>query len=143
MLIFSWPCALPESKFWIILAISSWEVIEDKRLLVKYCIFVGRVLPLFFRKHCFEKNELKCSAFSKKLVTNLFSWNNGGIKGIFLLFKGTLMQIWKSPYMFVLMQKQNSENFPFWTLGIVELYTRKVCKMFVYKHSETIEYVKN
>ena len=27
--------------------------------------------------------------------------------------KGTLMQIWKSPYMFVLIQKQNSENFPF------------------------------
>ena len=57
--------------------------------------------------------------------------------------KGILMQIWKSPYMFVLMQKQNSENFPFWILGILELYTRKVCKMFVYKHTETIEYVKN
>ena len=53
------------------------------------------------------------------------------------------MQIWKSPYMFVLMQKHNSENFQFWILGILELYTRKVCKVFVYKHAETIEYIKN
>ena len=35
------------------------------------------------------------------------------------------------------------ENFPFLITGILELYTRKVCEMFVYKHIETIEYVKN
>ena len=29
----------------------------------------------------------KSSAFSVKSVTNLFSWNNGGIRGVFLLFK--------------------------------------------------------
>ena len=28
-------------------------------------------------------------------------------------------------------------------LGILELYTRTVCEMFVYKHTETIEYIKN
>ena len=28
-------------------------------------------------------------------------------------------------------------------LGILELYNRKVCKMFVYKHTETVKYVKN
>ena len=28
-------------------------------------------------------------------------------------------------------------------LGILELYTRKLCEMFIYKHTETIEYVKN
>ena len=27
-------------------------------------------------------------------------------------------------------------------LEILELYTRKVCEMFVYKRTETIEYVK-
>ena len=53
------------------------------------------------------------------------------------------MQIWKSPYMFVFMEKQNSENFVLWILGILELHTRKVCEMFVYKHAETKEYVKN
>ena len=53
------------------------------------------------------------------------------------------MQIWKSPYIFLFIWKQQPENFGFLTLGIVELYTCKVCEMFVYKHTETIEYVKN
>ena len=35
------------------------------------------------------------------------------------------------------------ENFAFLILGILELYARKVCKMFVYKHTEAIEVVKN
>ena len=45
--------------------------------------------------------------------------------------------------MFVLIWKYYPENFVFLILGILELYTRKVCEMFVYKHTETIEYVKN
>ena len=73
-------------------------------------------------------------------------------KGIFLhaiivretiIVKGTLMQIWKSPYMFVLIQKKYPENLALLVLRILELYTRKVCKLFVYKYTETIEYVKN
>ena len=28
-------------------------------------------------------------------------------------------------------------------LGILKLYTRKVCEIFIYKHTETTEYVKN
>ena len=44
--------------------------------------------------------------------------------------------------MFVLLQKY-PENSAFLILGILELYTRKVCEIFVYKHTETIEYVKN
>ena len=35
------------------------------------------------------------------------------------------------------------ENFAFLIQRIHELYTRKVCEMFAYKHSETKEYVKN
>ena len=53
------------------------------------------------------------------------------------------MQIWKSPYTFVFMQKWYAENFAFLFLRILELYNRKVCEMFVYKHTEAIEYVKN
>ena len=34
------------------------------------------------------------------------------------------------------------ENFTFLILKIFELFTRKICEMFVYKHTETIEYVK-
>ena len=45
--------------------------------------------------------------------------------------------------MFVFIKKSYPENFAFLFLRILELDTRKVCKMFVYKHRETIEYVKN
>ena len=41
--------------------------------------------------------------------------------------KGTLMQIWKYPYIFVFKQKQYPENFTFLPLRILELFTRKVC----------------
>ena len=59
------------------------------------------------------------------------------------LFKGTLMQIRKSPFIFVFIQKWYPENFVFLFLRFLELHTRKVCEMFVYKHKETTEYVKN
>ena len=56
-----------------------------------------------------------------------------GIKGHFfnelrVSFKVTLMQIWKSPYMFVFIWKQYLENFAFLILIILELFPRKVCK---------------
>ena len=57
-------------------------------------------------------------------------------------FKGTLMQIWKSLCMYLFIWKYYPENFAFLILRIIELYTRKVCVMFVYKHTETKEYVK-
>ena len=52
------------------------------------------------------------------------------------------MGIWISPYRFVFIQKQYSGVFEFLLPRILELYARKVCEMFVYKHTETIEYVK-
>ena len=52
------------------------------------------------------------------------------------------MQIWKPAYMFLFKQEYYPENVEFWTLRILELYNRKVCEMFVYKYTETIEYVK-
>ena len=36
-----------------------------------------------------------------------------------------------------------NENFSFLIVRILDLYTHKVCEIFVYKHSETIEYIKN
>ena len=41
--------------------------------------------------------------------------------------KGTLMQIWKSSYMFAVIWKQNPENFAFLILIILELFAREVC----------------
>ena len=43
--------------------------------------------------------------------------------------KGTLMQIWKSPNMFVFTQKQYPENLAFLILRILKLFTREVCKL--------------
>ena len=45
--------------------------------------------------------------------------------------------------MLVFIKKYYPENFAFLILVILELYTHKVCKILVYKHTETIEYVKN
>ena len=45
-----------------------------------------------------------------------------------ITLKGTLMQIGKSPYMFVFIQKQYPENFAFLIQRILELFAREVCK---------------
>ena len=37
-------------------------------------------------------------------------------------FKGTIMQIWKFPYMFVFIQKYYPENSAFLILGILEIF---------------------
>ena len=44
--------------------------------------------------------------------------------------------------MFVFVEKQYTENLALLIPRVFELFTRKVCKMFVYKHTEKIEYVK-
>ena len=44
--------------------------------------------------------------------------------------------------MLLFIQKYYPENFAFLILRILELFTSKVYEMFVYKHTETIEYVK-
>ena len=41
------------------------------------------------------------------------------------------------------MNTYSNENFTFLIVRILELYTHKVCEMFVNKHRETIEYIKN
>ena len=52
-------------------------------------------------------------------------------------------QIWKSPYVFVFIQERYPESFASLILGILELFTSKVWEVFVYKHTETMEYFKN
>ena len=52
------------------------------------------------------------------------------------------MQIWKSANMFVFKWKLYVENFTFFFL-FFEICAREICESFVYKHSETKEYVKN
>ena len=60
-------------------------------LLTVICVFFerteGRSLFVFIREHCFAKELLNISVFSLKFVMNLSLCNNGGMQGIFLLFK--------------------------------------------------------
>ena len=42
--------------------------------------------------------------------------------------EGTLMQIWKAPYMFVFIQNQYPENFAILIPGILKLFAREFCK---------------
>ena len=44
--------------------------------------------------------------------------------------------------MFVFIYRYYPEYFALLIVRILELFTRKVCEMFVYKYGETIEYVK-
>ena len=60
----------------------------------------------------------------------------------FASLKGTLMQISKSANVFVFMSKY-VEDFTLKHLILFETCARKIREKFVYKHSETIEYVKN
>ena len=53
------------------------------------------------------------------------------------------MQIRKSANVFVFIRKYYVEDFTLKHLLLFEICTREICKKFVYKHSETIEYVKN
>ena len=57
-------------------------------------------------------------------------------------FKGTLMHIWKSANIFVFIWKY-AKDFTFKHLLLSEICAREIYEKFVYKHSETIEYVKN
>ena len=45
-----------------------------------------------------------------------------------MFIKGSLMQIWKSPYMFVFIWNQYPENFAFLILNNLELFACEVCK---------------
>ena len=64
------------------------------------------------------------------------------VEACFITFKGTLMQIRKSPHIFVFIWKKYIEDFTSKHLLLFEINARMICEKFVYKHSETIEYVK-
>ena len=53
------------------------------------------------------------------------------------------MQIWKAANIFVYLWKQYVKDLTLKQLLRFEICAREIDEMFVYKHSETIEYVKN
>ena len=52
------------------------------------------------------------------------------------------MQIWESANIFVFIWKY-AEDVTLGHLLLFEICAREICEKFVYKYSETIEYVKN
>ena len=56
--------------------------------------------------------------------------------------KGTLLQIWKSAYMFVFIWKYYVEDFTLKRFTHWDM-CHEICEKFVYKHPEAIEYIKN
>lgn len=84
-LILPWPCALFGSRVKIIFIMSVFDnFMFDKLLSIKKSSLGGNLLSFNIKKHRFVKKELKSSNFSLKSVAKLFSWNDGGISGIFL-----------------------------------------------------------
>ena len=59
------------------------------------------------------------------------------------MVKGTLMQIWESVNIFVFIWIKYAEDLTSKQVLLFEICVRKIYETFVYKDSETIEYVKN
>ena len=88
ILILSCRCALFELTFWITLTTSSVEnVTEDRRLPVSWLRFVKSLLLLLIIKHWFENKSLNGSGLCCKSEVKRLLSKNGGISGIFWLFK--------------------------------------------------------
>ena len=93
-----------------------------------------------------KRSRSNCpKVFCKNFLTDCTSiQTNYNLKfWIHLILKGTLKQIWKSANVFVFIWKLYAEDFTLKHLLLFEICTRKICEKFVYKHSETIEYLKN
>ena len=98
-----------------------------KSILICFLIKIKRAWVFFFAYnfYCFYI----CTVFVpsriwQKQLSNKFTifWF------AFTWFKGTLMQIWKSPHLFVFIWKQCPENFAFLILKTDKLFAREVCK---------------
>ena len=63
------------------------------------------------------------SALSRERVSKIRIFSLSQKSPVFI--KGTQVQIWNSPYMFVFIQKQSPENFTFLILRILELVFRE------------------
>ena len=55
-------------------------------------MWLGSELLLEMKEHCFEKNELKSSAFSLRSVKKRISQHNEGVRGRFLLFESPFIK---------------------------------------------------
>ena len=116
MLIMPCPWALFESKFCIECSICfSVNVIFDIDLWVLKYRKERISLPLSIIVHCLARKELSNSAYSIKLVTNLFSWKISGKQDIFYNHGKGLVQtnmfwdLWTIPLTFWINENNTSD----------------------------------
>ena len=89
------------------------------------CKIYLQMLTLFKNRNSWKICTL---IFFVSLVNRVLFYKNYHKNLSLLVFKGTLMQIWKSRYMFVFIWKQYPANFTFLILIILKLFMREVCK---------------
>ena len=78
---------------------------------------------------CFLYFHFNRILFDQKFQLQGYEWSILLNKVAFTI-RGTLMQIWKSPYMFVFIQNQYPENFAFLILTISDLIAREFLAFF-------------
>ena len=131
-------------------------LISSLLYLVKYFYFFSLIPRIYFQR-TMERVYFLHDLLNKKgkmpCIGFFLNWSNILRKCDFVtklqlallpfLLKDTLMQIWKSQNIFVFILKYNVEDFTLKHLLLFEICVREICEKFVYKHSETIKYIKN
>ena len=122
--------AIASILLWILKKFSvqpSWQNTSGRLLLWNKCCSVCNCCSLLV-----YYNWIKISAKSKSFLFKSLS--------LILLI---INNYWQLVITAVFVWKEYVEDFTFKHLLLVEICAREICEKFVYKHSETIEFVKN
>ena len=113
--------------------LSCWTSIFDyfELRMQAYIIFLIAIVKMC-TICCYSSFEWTVTYWSYKFI-HTWTFNIDQVplivtQGTTFFIKGATIQIWKSHYMFVFIQKQCLENFAFVILNILELFAREVCK---------------
>ena len=115
------------------------ELRQGRTPLIEYCCeFAKRNSFLFYFRSCFLYRtpafvqwllmKMLETWITRKNVTDTHRDNTSSTQLSTKSMKGTLMQIWKSPCMFVFIWKQYTRNFAFLILRMLGLFAREVSK---------------
>ena len=100
---------------------------------LKSCTLLSSLLKVKFSgeycSHIESKSTILSAAWNKRHSSTPIFRFLVDFRGIVGVLKGTLLQIWKSPYIFVFTSKQYPKSFLFLVRRIIELFARKVCKI--------------
>ena len=110
--------------------ISFYEIVRPNSDPTNWCVWMRSTEPSF--SFCSDSNLhifLYCLYTKTDIFANI-SCHCFTIEQLckrWYIIKGTLVQIWKSPYMFVFTWKWYPEDLAFLILRVLELFARKIC----------------